>query len=430
MNTIILQIAFVIYVVSLASLLYVSFKSKNDLATSFGLVYGIYSLGFLQQVFSFTQFGLTIDVAFTVEDYLRLAWLNTLLLVILLLTGAGKPRRTVNPPHQAIIGILFLLLGLVAMLNEARYYGLRDFVFADKALRFSGGLGTINNLFVITIDYHLFIIAGSYALATVARQQYWRIFFYSLMLFSATLGFFQGYRYYLAALFVFVVLSFAKRRLRFGLVVIASVILLGLFLAEASKITLSWILYYDWVRDYGYSNYFAMSYTGIIPQEVRAIATNTYLGFNVYADQLRPDLLGYLVKLVPFSERFYNFQSFEYLYSILGQDMQLGEGQGTAFSFFLDNYISYFLPVLLLWFVLWLTNVHPAPILKVTVLFFLLNLIRNGFLVSITVLKLPLLIYAVAYLGIALVYSLSRALPPRPVRPITALPPPEAAQKT
>ena len=392
--------AYAVYVVTLLLFVLLSFRSRNDVVTMWGLIYGLYSLGFVAQGVSFEFFALWIDAEFTAQHYMMFTLLNLACTAVALLSNAPRPGPPQPPRLVKITGWAFLALGTIAALNELRYYGLYNFFLSDKVLRFSGALGTVTNLFVISIDYRLFLMAGCYALSTIAHGRTTRWLWYAGMAAAAVTGFLQGYRYYVALLFLLAYVDVVKHRLRLRPLVSVGIIVAVLPLAEATKDLLSWIRYYQWVRGYGFFNYIAMNIGSFLPGEIQAITVNTYLGLALYFDQLHADVLGYFAKAIPLSERFYDFTRLDDMYATIGQHMQFAPGTGTAFSFFLENYVAFFLPMLALLGVLVLTRVHRAPVVKVAAILFLLNLVRNGFLVAISALKIPLLFYVMVLGGV------------------------------
>lgn len=391
--------AYTVYVVTLLLFVLLSFRSRNDVVTMWGLIYGLYSLGFVAQVVSLEFFSIWIYAEFTAQHYMMFTLLNLACTAVVLLGNAPRPGPPQAPRLVALTGWAFIVLGTIAALNELRFYGLYDFFLSDKVLRFSGALGTVTNLFVISIDYRLFLMAGCYALSTIAPGRWLRWLWYAGMAAAAVTGFLQGYRYYVALLFLLAYVGVVKHRLRLHPLISVGLIVVVLPLAEATKGLLSWIRFYEWVRGYGFLNYMAERMTSFLPGEIQAITANTYLGLALYFDQLHADVLGYFVKAIPLSERFYDFTRLDDMYATIGQHMTFVAGTGTAFSFFLENYVAYFLPMLALLGAFLLTRVHRAPVVKVAVVLFLLNLVRNGFLVSISALKIPLLFYVMVLGG-------------------------------
>ena len=383
---------YAIYLVTLLLFVLLSFRSRNDLVTIWGLIYGLYSLGFVAQTVSMDFFSLWVYAEFSAEQYVMFTLLNVACTAVILVSNLPRPGPPQRPKLVKITGWAFVALGLVAALNELRFFGVTNFFLSDKILRFSGALGTLNNVFIISIDYRLFLMAGCYALSTLApRRTRW--LWYAGMAAAAVTGFLQGYRYYLALLFLLAYVDVVKHRLRLHPLISVGALIAILPLAEMTKDLLSWIRFYQWVRYQGFVNFMAANIDSYLPGEIQAITVNTYLGLALYFDQLHADLLGYFVKVIPFSERFYDFTALNDMYATIGQHMVIVPGAGTAFSFYLENYVAYFLPMFALLGVLLLTRIHPSPVVKVATIFFLLNLVRNGFLVSISGLKIPLLVY-------------------------------------
>ncbi|MBD1920400.1 hypothetical protein H6F77_04605 [Microcoleus sp. FACHB-831] len=402
---------YTIYFLTLIFVLYKTLASKNNLLLMFGFIYFIYSLGFLFQSFRFRYFTKFVEVIFTPDDYILLVVLNLVLAGIILYDDfaySDKQPSSMSSIRVQLVSYIFIILGIIAMTNEFLFYGSKDFIFSDKAARFAGLFNTPPNLFFITINYHLFLLSGLNGLVSLNKIKFVKYVIYLLMALISIIGLLQGYRYYVGILFLLGFLQYQKFKklpLAKVLVFIASAV----FLSEVSKNLFAYIKFYKWVGKYGFVNYFLNNYqksTVFLPPEIAAITANTYAGFSSF-NEIHTDILGYFIKILPFSEKFYDFQSFDdfYLQSVRFYGLKLTPGQGTASSFFLENYTSYFLPMICVAAVAYLWRLHQSPIILILITHFVFNIIRNGLLISIGDLKIPLLIYLLISLFMQLIFK-------------------------
>jgi len=401
---------YAVYFLTLIFVLYKTLASKNIFLLMFGFIYFIYSLGFLFQSFRFRYFTKFVEVNFTPDDYILLVILNLVLAGIILYDNFAyldKQPFSMSNIRVKFLSYIFIILGIIAMTNDFLFYGSKDFILSDKAARFAGLFNTPPNLFFITINYHLFLLSGLNGLASLNNNSK-KYVIYLLMAVVSIMGLLQGYRYYVGSLFLLVFLQYQKIK-KLPLAKVLIFIASALFLSEVSKNLLGYIKFYNWVGKYGFVNYFLKSYekyTVFIPPEIAAITANTYAGFSSL-NEIHTDILGYFIKIFPFSEKFYDFQSFDdfYLQSVRFYGLKLNPGQGTASSFFLENYTSYFLPMIFVAGVAYLWRLHQSPIMLILITHFCFNIIRNGLLVSIGDLKIPLLIYLLIFLVMQLIFK-------------------------
>lgn len=402
---------YTIYFFTLIFVLYKTLSSKNQLLLMFGFIYFIYSLGFLFQSFRFRYFTKFIEVNFTLEHYILLVVINVVLAGVILYDDfaySNKQPSSMSSIRVQIISYIFIILGFIAMLNEFLFYGAKDFLFSDKASRFAGLFNTPPNLFFITINYHLFLLSGLNGLAYLNKNKYLKYLIYFLMAIISIIGLVQGYRYYVGILFLLGFIQYQKYK-NLPLVNVLVFIASAVFLSEVAKNLFAYVKFYKWVGKYGFVNYFLNNYeksTVFLPPEIAAITANTYAGFSSL-NEIHTDILGYFLKILPFSEKFYDFQSFDdfYLQSVRFYGLKLTPGQGTASSFFLENYTSYFLPMICVAAVAYLWRLHQSPIMLILISHFVFNIIRNGLLISIGDLKIPLLIYLIIFIVTQLIFK-------------------------
>lgn len=387
----------VIYVVTLALFFILYLKSHNVLIFVFGFIYCLYSLGFLYNGFTLDYFGYRVFVNFNSYHYFKLTILNIVCIWTLINERLFRIKGR-KFPYEKDVAIMFIFIGLTALIHEMIIYGI-NFIFIDKTIRFSTTM--VPNLFILSVDYILFIMVGVYALISFQKNYFASKVLYCLLILTALIGFLMGYRYYVALLFLifFVKLVFKKNR---AFLFIPLMFLLAFFGAELANNTFCYIKFYEWVHHSGYFSYVFNDFS-VIPGEIKAIVTNTYLGFAEYANELKPDIGAYFIKAIPLSEHFYDFTTINSFYLTISQDMILQSGEGTAFSFYLENFTSYFIPLIIFFIVLLLNNFWRSPILELLSFYFILNIIRNGLIIGISSIKIGILIYfLVAFLIVSL----------------------------
>ncbi|MEP0755442.1 hypothetical protein NDA03_24840 [Trichocoleus sp. Lan] len=404
--------AYLLYLATLSPVVWGSLNSKNYFLLIFGFVYSIYSLGFIIKDFKFQYFYEIFHINFNADNYILLIIINLSMLAIIILDrvyfkNTIKSNYSIKINKLRILSYIFISLGSLALLNELAFYGLKDFILLNKATRFAEILKKTPNLYFISINYHLFLLSGFYGVASTSKKKFSRYIIYALMLIVGIVGLLQGFRYYVGILFMLFILNYQARN-KLPVVKVVVLTIIGLVLSELSRVVAGYIFFYNWVGKYGFINYFLRvfeTYNIFIPKEIAAITTNTYIGLS-NLDKLKPDLLGYIIKLFPLSERFYDFKNFEHFYAQIAtiSGLRLETGQGTAFSFFLENHTSYFFPMFFAALVSYLWRIHQSPILLVILINLALNLVRNGLIISIGELKTPLLIYFLFYFAIQLIF--------------------------
>ncbi len=393
----ILVLSYLLWLLTLVLVFRFSLKSKNNFLMVFGFIYFLYSLGFLSIKFDFIYFYKYITVDLDAYHYSLISIINIILVGIIYLDSRAsfKVLHIGNRIIQ-LVSYLFICMALVAIINDINFYGFEKFIYTPKTEKYVTTDVPLN-LFFISINYYLFLIAGLYSIYSQSNDRKNRRLIFILMLFISLISLVQGYRYVLVTLFILIFLEiYAKRKIKIHTVLL--LVPVALFFAEFIKVLGSYIFFYEWVSQDGFVKYLINDYETngftLFPSEILAITTNTYVGLS-NLDKFAPDISGYILKLIPFSEKFYDFSNFNNFYSSIATilNLDLTSGQGTAFSFILENYTSYFFPSLALAIVSILWRLYKSPILLVLSINFALNLIRNGLLISINELKIPLLIY-------------------------------------
>lgn len=381
----------------LLALLISSLRNGSPVWTAFCYLVVIYSLPWLLASFEFFYFGENIYVTLSPGSYLFAIIICFLILVFIFLDtflkGISHRNRNRLDRFSPFISNGLIIISIIAFLNNLSFWG-RDLFLKGSAERWGSGLKNVN-LWFTNVDYLLFFMAGSYGQYcnnVEKKRKKKSLFWLVIIVISGIVGVFIGHRYYAASLLLLWMFlpglhEVSKRRY----VYFISFTPLFLIFSANIKSFSGYILWYEFVQDKGFIQYFIDNFS-IFPSELLAITTNFYIAFEK-GIQSSISWLDYFVKFVPLSERFYDFSSFQDLYSqiaLLG-NLSLMKGQGVAFGFMLENWTSYGAPLIVLFIASVLWRIIPIPSVAFIMIIFCLNLIRNGAFIAISVLKIPIL---------------------------------------
>jgi uncharacterized membrane protein len=396
--------AAVTYGLTLSLFLYVTYRSRNVAWRSFGFLYFLYSFPFLVIKFRHTYFGKELNLSVPADLYLWLLILTITLIMLVLIDGA-LPKNSYSSFREwqrygRKVSVWLIIISICAFFNDLLFWG-PDLFFRGTAFRWSTA-SKHQNLLIISVDYSLLLMAGSYGLLVWSKSNKKNLGKnVSIILFfiAALIGLMQGHRYYVAILFLVWIfrpgLPLKGERQRYILSLLAIPVLL--ILAANVKTLPGFAIYYSFTHDPDFLTYAYRNFSWY-PSEISAIASNTVIGFSKGFVQA-PEFYKYLAKIIPFSSRWIDFSEFSSYYGQITEAgaLSLKDGQGTAFSFYLENIdtnlfiAGLFFSLALLW------RFFPNPIVSIIMINFSLNIIRNGAIVAVSGLKVSLLVVFILY---------------------------------
>ena len=365
---------------------------------SFAYVYFLYCLPLTLGAFEYTYFGKALTITTSIVGVLWFVAL-TLGLTLLSLLHVDNKHQAFDGKHfrgysESIVANTFLALGCVALLSEVSFWGW-SLVSTSTAERWSQE-AQHKNLGVISVDGFLLVIGGLYSKAVRDCSGRKLRSKSALLLIAITLvavaGLFAGQRYYVALLWVLWVFRPGFRPLpyvkRLSYLCLASPLIL--IVAANIESIYAYFLSWDYTKELGFWDYLARRWK-MFPAEILAINTNFLVGYQSTHSE-HPGVWGYLLKCLPLSEKYYSFEAYKVYYQQLAvlAGIDLRPGQGTAFSFLLESFDSLFVVPIMLAVLLALGRSFRSPTATVIVLFFTIGAVRNGFIASIAVIKIPL----------------------------------------
>jgi hypothetical protein len=391
-----LYLTYIIFLIVGVVVFYLTQRSDDYFRRTIGIASSTYQIPLVLMSYDFYYFGSFLKVNFSIEHYIAAIIFNIGVIATISLKIANI--KIIDTLFLKAFARFLLILACIAFLVDIAF-NLQHLIL-DKALRYSSNSQKIPNLILIDIDW--IIILQSYGIVLLARGR--KLTGAALATLCAAAGLLLGMRYYVVVLAIYAFLEVTRNTNKNIKPVYSSIFVMLIPLAgDALDAIKSYVAFYEWVGDKSFIAYWLnRDQSKFASGEIGAIGANFFIGLTHQLPAV--DFLSYFAAAIPFANRFYAFSQQSTFYSSISgflSDIDLYSGQGTAFSLILETAHNYGLSFIFI-AVLKLTyqKVYSTEFKLISdfiMILIIFNLMRNGLVVTISLFKIYLMLFAIYF---------------------------------